>query len=430
MASLRLKSYENVGEQLYTEQLPNGLTVQVLVKKGYSKAYAFFATHYGGADRRFRLAGQWIDTPEGVAHFLEHKMFDMPEGNALTMFSENGASPNAFTGSDITAYHFQCTDRFYDNLKILLQFVSVPYFTQESMDKEQGIIGQEIRMIQDRPGSELYYNLMKCLYRDNPIRYSVAGTVESIAQITPQVLYDCHKVFYNPSNMTLCVAGDVDPERIVSMCLELLPGQPGEVPVRDYGPDDGKAPCLPRLEKAMQVSQKQFAIGCKGDPLKRGREFLADSVLLDLAADALFGTSTGFYTGLYEKGLLGSDYGAGFETVAGVGHLLISGQSDDPDAVLDAVRAGLDQAAVNGIDTRTFQRVKKAAYGHILKRLNTFEMTCYGLADGYFNGFEELERASVLDKITPDQVNACYRTVFRPENFAMSVIQPITKGDG
>ena len=106
---MRLKSYENVGEQLYTEQLPNGLTVQVLVKKSYSKAYAFFATHYGGADRRFRLVGQWIDTPEGVAHFLEHKMFDMPEGNALTMFSENGASPNAFTGSDITAYHFQCT---------------------------------------------------------------------------------------------------------------------------------------------------------------------------------------------------------------------------------------------------------------------------------------------------------------------------------
>ncbi|MBQ8975055.1 MAG: insulinase family protein, partial [Oscillospiraceae bacterium] len=203
---MRLKSYENIGEQVYTDRLPNGLTVNVISKPGFSKAYAFFATHYGGADRRFKLGGKWIDTPEGVAHYLEHKMFDTKDGNALSMLSSNGASPNAFTSSDITAYHFQCTEKFYDNLRLLLSFVSIPYFTQESVDKERGIIGQEIHMTQDDPNSELYYNLMKCLYRENPIRYSVAGTVESIAEITPQVLYDCHKVFYNPSNMVLCVA--------------------------------------------------------------------------------------------------------------------------------------------------------------------------------------------------------------------------------
>jgi len=425
---MRLKSFENIGEQLHSEQLPNGLTVQILVKKGYSKAYAFFATHYGGADRRFRLGGQWIDTPEGVAHFLEHKMFDTRQGNALTMLSENGASPNAFTSSDITAYHFQCTDHFYDNLRILLQFVSVPYFTQESVDKEQGIIGQEIQMTQDRPGSELYYNMMKCLYRDNPIRYSVAGTVESISQITPQILYDCHKVFYNPSNMVLCVEGDVDPDTIISICLESLPANPGEIPVRDYGPADGKKPYLPRLEKSMQVSQKQFAIGCKGNTLHAGKPFLADSVLADLAIDALFGKSTQFYTKLYEKGLLGNDYSAGFETVAGVGHALISGQSDNPDAVLEAVQTSLKYASENGVDIQVYQRVKKAAYGYILKRLNSFETTCYGLADSYFNGYEELERAAVLENISLDQINNCCRTVFSPDNFAISIINPVAEG--
>ena len=175
---MKLKNYEAIGEQVYTETLSNGLNIFVVPKKGFSKKYAFFATNYGGADRRFKVGDTWIDTPEGVAHFLEHKMFDTKDGNALAELSANGASPNAFTSSDITAYYFQCIDKFEENFKILLKFVSEPYFTPESVEKEQGIIGQEIGMTDDQPGYSIYYSLMKCLYSYNPLRYSVAGTVD------------------------------------------------------------------------------------------------------------------------------------------------------------------------------------------------------------------------------------------------------------
>ncbi|NLH00497.1 MAG: insulinase family protein, partial [Clostridiales bacterium] len=194
------KYFDRIAETLISEILPNGLSVNIVAKPQFSKSFAMFATNYGGADRRFKLAGQWIDTPAGVAHYLEHKMFDMPYGNALNELSSRGASPNAFTSSAMTAYHFESTSEFEANLRTLLTFVSTPYFTEESVRKEQGIIGQEIRMVEDSPSYVIYNNLLRCLYSSNPVRDSVAGTVESIAEITHETLYHCHKVFYNPSN--------------------------------------------------------------------------------------------------------------------------------------------------------------------------------------------------------------------------------------
>ena len=212
---------------MYREVLENGLHVFVFPKPEFQKSYAFFATNYGGMDLRFCLDGTWHDTPAGVAHYLEHKMFDTKEGNALQKLTANGASPNAFTSNAITGYYFECTEQFEENLKTLLSFVSVPYFTQESVDKEQGIIGQEIGMIEDDPDWKVFTNLMKGLYEHHPIRLSVAGSVESIARITPQTLYDCHKAFYDPANMVLCVAGNQDPERVCQIAREILPENGG-----------------------------------------------------------------------------------------------------------------------------------------------------------------------------------------------------------
>ena len=208
--------YPVVNETLYTEVLPNGLTVRVVPKPGFNRSFAVFATDYGGADRRFSLGGEWIDTPAGIAHYLEHKMFDMPDGNnALNLLAANGASPNAFTSSDITAYYFESTKHFKDNLELLLNFVSTPYFTEESVEKERGIIGQEIGMYDDSPDFQLYIRLMEILYQNSPVRSSVAGTVESISQITVQDLFNCHKAFYAPSNMVLSVVGNVEPQLVV-----------------------------------------------------------------------------------------------------------------------------------------------------------------------------------------------------------------------
>lgn len=228
--------YPNLGETLYEEVLPNGLSVLVAVKPGFRKNAAFFATRYGGADRRFKVNGEWIDTPAGVAHFLEHKMFDMPDGrNVLSDFAALGASPNAFTGTGHTAYYFTGSENFMENLRLLLTYVSTPYYTEESVAKEQGIIGQEICMGEDSPGYAGYFQLLSALYDHHPIRENIAGSVESIAQITPETLYHCHSVFYHPSNMVLCCVGDVDPEAIAAAAREILPDTPGEKPERDYG---------------------------------------------------------------------------------------------------------------------------------------------------------------------------------------------------
>ena len=209
------QDFTRLGERMYTTILNNGLPVYVFPKPDFQKKYVFFATNYGGMDMRFCLDGTWHDTPAGVAHYLEHKMFDTKEGNALQQLAQNGASPNAFTSNGFTGYYFETTQKFEENLSILLSFVSIPYFTEESVAKEQGIIGQEIGMIEDNPDWRVFNNLMKGLYQYHPIRESVAGSKESIAQITAQTLYECHQAFYCPANMVLCVAGDVEPEQIV-----------------------------------------------------------------------------------------------------------------------------------------------------------------------------------------------------------------------
>ena len=221
------KEYPKVGETIAHAQLDNGLHIYVDQKPGFQKSYAFFATCYGGMDMKFYLDGTWRDTPAGVAHFLEHKMFDTEDGNALQILAANGASPNAFTSSAMTGYYFESTEKFYENLKVLLSFVSIPYFTQESVDKEQGIIGQEIRMVEDDPDNQVFYALMESLFDHHPIQVSIAGTQESISHITADTLYACHKAFYTPSNMVLTVAGDVDPERVVEIAREILPKDPG-----------------------------------------------------------------------------------------------------------------------------------------------------------------------------------------------------------
>ena len=236
MAHSEKTVYPRIGEEVIRTTLENGLPVFVVPKKDYRRKYAMFATRYGGMDMRFQLNGQWLDTPAGSAHYLEHKMFDTEAGNALQELAKNGAEPNAFTSNAITCYYFDSTEKFYENLEILLSFVSVPYFTEESVEKEQGIIAQEINMIEDNPEWQVYKRLMQALYHTSPARTSVAGSVESIRQITAQTLYDCHNAFYTPSNMCLVVVGDVDADKVLETARRILPESSGPDIPRDHGP--------------------------------------------------------------------------------------------------------------------------------------------------------------------------------------------------
>lgn len=420
---MQKKNYENIGECIYEETLENGLRLRVLPKKGFSSFYAVFATDYGGAHRRFAVDGQMIDTPAGVAHFLEHKIFDLPNGdNALNLLSANGADPNAFTSSGITCYYFQCTYSFEENLRLLLHFVSTPYFTEETVQKEQGIIAQEIRMGEDNPGVAIYYNLLKLLYSHHPVRDQVAGTVESIAEITAETLYNCHKVFYAPSNMVLCVEGDVDPERIAEIAREVLPGDRAAVPVADFGGDEGLLPFGRECIVPMAVSAPQFLFGAKIG--QKGRDILRQRLIGQLALRLLLGSSSPFYTRLYADGTLNRDFDYEADYTAGTATIIIGGESKEPEKVLRELNAEVACVKEQGLDEERFQRAKKASLGARLRGLEDFENVCLSVVDGVFDGFQALDAVAMLDSIERCECEEFIVNNLAPERIAVSVVTP------
>ena len=418
--------YSNIGETLYSAELKNGLRLFVIPKKGFQSCFAVFAANYGGAARVFTLDGQRFDTPAGVAHYLEHKMFDMPDGDsAINLLTANGADPNASTGDDMTCYYFQCTERFEENLRLLLHFVSTPYFTEETVQKERGIIAQEIQMGEDDPGLTLFYNFLRQLYARHPIRDRVAGTVESIQAITPEVLHACYRAFYAPGNMCLCVEGDVDPERVLQIAGEVLGGENRPVPVPDYGEEE--APLLPaepfRREEAA-VSAPQFMIGSRLLPAPEGERALRQRLVSQLALRLLVGDSSPFYTKLYAEGLLNRDFDYEAYFSSGTGTLIIEGESEDPEKVFEALKAEAARVSAEGFSDERFERAKRASLGARLRGLEDFGSVCVSLASGAFEGYCSLDAIEMLGSVTRAECEAFVREAMAPGRLALSIIEP------
>ena len=283
---MKTLTYPRIGEKAIWETLPNGLPICVVPKPGYARKFAFFTTRYGGMDMRFQLDGQWLDTPAGIAHYLEHKMFDTADGSAMQDLARGGAEPNAYTSNAVTAYYFDCTEHFYDNLRILLSFVSVPYFTDESVEKEQGIIGQEIRMYQDEPNWQVMFNCLRALYKVHPVRIDIAGTIDSISHITADLLYRCYRTFYNLHNMALAVAGNVTVNEVLEVADRLLKPADALSIERNF-PDEPAKPVQPFIEQTLDVGAPLFMLGFKETyetPERPLREQLQTNVLLEMLA--------------------------------------------------------------------------------------------------------------------------------------------------
>lgn len=418
------KRYDRVGERLFHTRLDNGLAVYVARKPGFHKTFAFFATNYGGMDMRFQLDGSWQESPAGVAHFLEHKMFDTKEGNALQELAANGASPNAFTSSALTGYYFESTEKFEENLRVLLSFVSIPWFTQESVDKEQGIIGQEIQMIEDDPEWQVFTNLLAALYQNHPIRTSVAGSRESISHITADTLYACHKAFYDPANMVLCVAGDVDPERVAALAQDILPACGGPAIPRDYGAPEPDHAAQPLRELRMEVSTPIFQLGFKADPAPKGQGYLRHKLLGDLVSELLMGSSSPLYAQLYREGLINKNFSCGYDAYPGCAFLAAGGESRAPEAVRDAVLEEAARLSREGVDDALFARIKKASYGAMVRALNSFEHICIEQAHSYFAGADYLDFPAVFDSIRREDAEETLRRWCTPERCALAVVRP------
>ena len=420
--------YPMLDETVYRRTLSNGLQVAVVKRPGFSKRLAYFVTDFGSIHTEFEFEGKRHQVPAGIAHYLEHKMFDMPDGRDVSAeFAGLGAMTNAFTSFDITAYYFSCTENFESCLRLLLEFVSTPYFTEESVIKEQGIIDQEIGMNQDSPDSRVFEELMLNAYYAHPIRVPILGTRETIRQINPENLLLCHRAFYTPGNMMLCVVGDVDPEQVAAMAEEVLGTEPREVAKKICGWSEPLAAVNQSTVRQMEVAMPMFNLCFKAQPTELGEAGVRREMVADLAAEALFGESSALYLKLYEEGIIDSSFGGGFETIDGCALLMCSGDSEEPEVIRQAI---LDQAKVlarEGVKTEDFLRMKRSALGRRIRDLDSFDATCYRTCACQLTGFDYFRFPGVYAGIQAEEIREFLEEVVREENCCLSVIEPIDR---
>ncbi len=410
---------EVIGESCLKINHKSGLTVYIS-KKPFSTAYAVFGTRYGSFDNVFMLKGDgaFSVVPEGIAHFLEHKMFESEDGHdSFEDFAEAGADANAYTSTDRTAYLFSCTDGFYRCLEILLKMVTTPVFTEENVKKEQGIIGQEIKMCLDRPSNVLYYNLMKAMYKENPVKIQIAGTVESIAEITPELLYKCYNVFYGMSNMALCIAGDVDENKIMEIVDKVIPVKTDGEIVR--GEINEIPSCAePQISVKMEVAKPLFKIGIKdvcGTP--------DDSAAAAILAEAIFGESSEFFTSLYEEGLI-SSYSSYSEYGRTACYLALGGDSDNPDEVFKRFCEYAEWIVKNGVPVEEFERAKRVLYAEIMRSFDASESIAEGMFDAFLVSGNFLGQAEEYAAVTYEEITALANRILKKEQYAISTVYP------
>ena len=415
--------YPQLDETVIWDKLPNGLTIAVVPKKGFQKKLAYFVTDYGSIHTHFKVDGEAVEAPAGVAHFLEHKMFDLPRGEISGEFAALGANPNAFTSYDMTAYYFSGAEEFQKNLELLLEFVSTPYFTKESVDKEQGIIGQEIDMAADSPESRVFENLMEIMYGVHPVRIPILGTRETIAEITPEVLYRCHQAFYCPENMMLCVVGDVDAEAIRETALRMLPDAVSHTVEKETWQEPMTVQ-RQEITCRMEVAMPMFQLGFKCQPQDKGEAAVRLEMVGDLAAEALFGESSALYLELYEKGLIDTSFGGGFESLNGMAMLTCSGDSEDPWAVRDAILHRAQQLIEEGVEETAFLRMKRSTLGRRIRDLDSFNSTCFRLCAYHFANFDYMEFPQVFQDIREEEIREFLRQVVQQERCCLSVVLP------
>lgn len=413
---------KHLGEQYIRVAHPSGLTMLLYPMPGFSTTYAMFSTQYGSIDTCFQAkeGGEQIRVPEGIAHYLEHKMFESEDGDAFDRYAKTGAAANAFTSFDKTCYLFTCSDKFQESLEILLDCVTHPYFTKETVEKEQGIIGQEIRMYEDDPSWRVTFNLLDSLYHNNSVKVDIAGTIESIAKIDADLLYRCYNTFYNLHNMVLTVAGNFDPDEVLQVADRVLKTAPPFEAVRQPQ-QEPESVVRKRVVQHLPVALPMFYIGFKSPDAGLRNNFcnvIFDEMLLDIVT----GETTELYRQLYNDGLLnGSIYG---ETMAGRDYLcsMVSGESRDPDEVYKRVCRAFEQVQQNGIDPETFQRVKKATYGRYLGLFSRPDSLASAMTNCYFAGLSVYDLVEMVANCTQQQLEQRLREDFCTGNSCLSIV--------
>lgn len=415
--------FEGFADESYVKaELDCGLSVYIMEKPQFSSSYAIFGTKYGSIDTKFSKDGEdEVCVPEGIAHFLEHKLFESEDGDAFSKYAKTGASANAFTSFDRTCYLFSCSDKFYENLDILLNFVQSPYFTEATVQKEQGIIGQEIRMYDDSPGWRVMFNMLEAMYHCHPVRIDIAGTVESIAEINADLLYKCYETFYNPANMFICIAGNVDTERVLNQIEKSIKNKkPVEITRGEFSEPD----CVVSnyVEQKLAVSMPMFCLGFKqkiASPYRR----LKSKVCVNLLLDIICGDASPLYARLMNEGLINDDFDCEYFYGNGYAAIIFEGESYSPERVAEEIKAEIERLRNEGIDKKLFSAVKSGAYGNMIRKFNSVEALATQLTECAMCDYDLFEEIRLLKTASYDDVMKRL-DVFCNENAVLSVIKP------
>lgn len=401
---------------------PSGLDIYICEMEGFSTVEALFGTKYGSINTMFKTNQdtEYTTVPEGIAHFLEHKLFENEDCDVFELYAKTGASANAFTSFDKTCYLFSCSKNYLESLEILLKFVQAPYFTAESVAKEQGIIGQEIQMVNDNPDWRVFFNLLRCLYENHPVKIDIAGTIESIAQIDADLLYKCYNTFYNLNNMVLSIAGNIKADEVLEICDKYLK------PCEDKGletvfPEESDNIVKSEIFETQPVGVPIFNIGYKCTP-QSGYKLCEESFKSDICASLLADTSSEFYQNLLSAGIINSTFG--FETFCGDGYfsLIFSGESNQPDVVRDKIIAEIERIKSEGADKQLFNRIKKSIYGRLVRQLNNVEAVANIMLNSSMNGVSPYDELEILSAMTYDDVINFMKSELFTEKLAMSVV--------
>jgi predicted Zn-dependent peptidase len=414
---------ERLNEQYTRIEHASGLTLLLCPMEGFSGAYALFGTKYGSVDAKFKTQADadYITIPEGVAHFLEHKLFESEDGDAFTLYAKTGASANAYTSFDRTAYLFSCTENFAESIDILLSFVTNPYFTAETVQKEQGIIGQEIKMYEDSADWRVFFNLLGALYHYNHVKYDIAGTVESIAKIDADLLYRCYNTFYNLHNMVLSIAGNFEIDTVLEAADRILKPAPA-MTIDRWSYDEPASIVKQRVEQTLPVALPLFHIGFKGQSGTE-KENALGQILDELLMDIIAGEASPLYRRLYDAGLINQTFSC--EAMAGRDYTLamFTGESRDPDKVYSEILAELARYAKDGIDEAEFLRCKKALYGHYVGGYGKVDSVASLMLTAHFYGLTLYEMLETVANITLDQLTARLAKSFEADRSAVSVVK-------
>ena len=417
---------KNIKEKCYMEKLENGLQVIIIPKKEIQKKYIIWATKFGSIDNTFidSTTGEKVVIPDGVAHFLEHKMFEQKNGvDSLYVLMALGLDANAYTTNDHTAYLFECTDHFYEGLDELMDYVQNPYFTDQNVEKEKGIIGQEIGMYDDDPGWQLYINAMDCLYEKNTIKVDTAGTVETISGINPEMLYKCYNTFYHPSNMVLTVAGDFEPEAILAEIKKRLKDNEVRGEITRIYPEEKLEINKKYAEKEMEVSLPLFMIGFKDNIKDKYNEVVKRHIAIEIILNMLIGKSSNLYNELYKEGYLLSQPDLEYEFGNEYSHVLIGGQSKNPQKVYEKIAEKIQGMRNNNINVQEFERIKKKIYGDYAVEYNNVADIGRMFTSDYIKGINSFEYMDKFEEIDAEYAKQVLKEIFTEDKMIMSVIK-------